>query len=175
MKDKSIVPTHVERTMRDGDFIVSKTNTKGQLTYFNRIFVEFSGYTEEQLLGQQHNIVRHPHMPRSIFHLLWSRIQSGEEIFAYVKNMHADGSFYWVYANVTASLDLNGNIVGYYSVRRKPSTKAMATIPTLYDEIYAEEQRHPSKDQLNAGATFLNTKLSELGISYDHFVYQLQG
>lgn len=90
MKHKSIVPTHVERTMRNGDFIVSKTNTKGQLTYCNRIFIEFSGYTEAQLLGQQHNIVRHLSMPRSVFHLLWSRIQNGEGIFAYVKNMSAD-------------------------------------------------------------------------------------
>ena len=175
VKDKSIVPTDHEKVMRDTDFIVSKTDTKGRLTYGNRIFNEFAGLQEQDLLGKQHNIIRHPDMPRTVFDLLWQRIQKGEEIFAYVKNMSADGSYYWVYANVTASYDTNGQIVGYYSVRRKPSADAMRVIPGLYDALLAEEKRNPARDQIAAGTTMLTNKLADMGVTYDQFVYQLQG
>ncbi len=93
MKDKSIIPNSRERLMRENDFIVSKTNAKGIITYGNPIFIEFSGYTEEELLGSQHNIIRHPDMPRSAFKLVWDTIQSGREFFGYVKNMSKDGGF----------------------------------------------------------------------------------
>jgi PAS domain S-box-containing protein len=175
VKDKSIVPTDKELVMRETDFIVSKTDTKGRITYGNRIFNEFAGMSEQQLLGKQHNIIRHPDMPRCVFNLLWQRIQNNEEIFAYVKNMSADGSYYWVYANVTASLDVNGTIVGYYSVRRKPSAKAMELIPGLYDALKAVENSVPAKEQIAAGTKALEDKLAELGVTYDQFVYQLQG
>src|SRR4030065_222076 len=82
---RSITPTLVERVMREDDFIVSMTDTKGRITYGNRIFIEFSGYSETELLGSQHNIIRHPDMPRAVFKLLWDTIQSQNECFAYVK------------------------------------------------------------------------------------------
>lgn len=80
--------------MCESDFIVSKTNSTGRLTDCNRTFIEFSGYSEQQLLGKQHNIVRHPDIPRSVFNLLWQTIKSGNEFFGYVKNMSKDGSYY---------------------------------------------------------------------------------
>jgi len=70
---------------------------------------------------------------------------------------------------------MNGKIIGYYSVRRKPSAKAMQTVPALYDAVRAEENRVPAKDQIAAGTKFLQDKLAELGATYDQFVYQLQG
>src|SRR5690606_37840174 len=90
MKDKAITPTRDERIMREDDFIVSKTDLKGRITYGNEIFIEFSGYTEQELLGSQHNIIRHPDMPRAAFKLAWDTIQAGREFFAYVKNMSKD-------------------------------------------------------------------------------------
>ncbi|MBT3490627.1 MAG: PAS domain S-box protein, partial [Gammaproteobacteria bacterium] len=87
MKQKHIVPTDRERVMRKEEFIVSKTDLTGRITYGNRIFIEFSGYSEAELLGAQHNIIRHPDMPRAVFNLLWDTIAQGNEIFAYVKNM----------------------------------------------------------------------------------------
>ncbi len=120
MKDKSIVPTNRERVMRDNDFIVSKTDLSGRITYGNEIFIEFSGYSEAELLGTQHNIIRHPDMPRAAFNLVWDTLKSGREIFAYVKNMSKDGSFYWVFAHITPDFGPKGDIVGYYSVRRCP-------------------------------------------------------
>ena len=74
MKDKSIVPTQQERVMREDDFLVSRTDMKGRLVYGNQIFIEFSGYQEHELLGQQYNIVRHPDMPRGVFMFLWDTI-----------------------------------------------------------------------------------------------------
>ena len=77
---RAIQPTSIERKMRETDFIVSKTNPKGIIfTYGNPIFIEFSGYTEAELLGSQHNIIRHPDMPRAAFKLAWDTIQSGRE------------------------------------------------------------------------------------------------
>jgi len=67
--------------MREDDFIVSMTDTKGRITYGNRVFIEFSGYSEAELIGTQHNIIRHPDMPRAVFQLLWNKIQNREECF----------------------------------------------------------------------------------------------
>ncbi|MCU7947140.1 MAG: PAS domain-containing protein, partial [Candidatus Thiodiazotropha sp. (ex Cardiolucina cf. quadrata)] len=102
---RSITPTNHETVMDDGDFIVSKTDLKGHITYANRVFMRMAQYKESELLGVQHNIIRHPDMPRGVFRLLWNTIESGKECFAYVKNMSKNGDFYWVYANVTVDYD----------------------------------------------------------------------
>ncbi|MQY51802.1 PAS domain-containing protein [Rhodocyclus tenuis] len=170
MKNKLIVPTSKERVMREDDFIVSKTDLTGRITYGNRVFIEYSGYTEAQLLGQQHNIIRHPDMPRSVFKLLWDNIAKKQEVFAYVKNMAKDGSFYWVFANITASLDARGNILGYYSVRRKPRESAIAIVTPLYQAMLAAEQRAGAKDAIAAGTQVLVDVLTEKGLSYEELV-----
>ena len=103
-----------ERVMREDDFLVSKTDLKGRITYGNRIFIEFSGYSEAELLGAQHNIVRHPDMPRGVFKFLWDTLQAKQECFAYVKNRSKDGGFYWVFANVTPSYAADGKVDGYF-------------------------------------------------------------
>jgi PAS domain S-box-containing protein len=170
MKNKLIVPTGKERVMREDDFIISKTDPAGRITYGNRIFIEYSGYSEEELLGKQHNIVRHPDMPRSVFKLLWDHIAQKKEVFAYVKNMARDGSFYWVFANVTASLDAAGNIVGYYSVRRKPRASGIAAVTPLYRAMLAAEQRAGTRDAIAAGTQVLVDLLTEKGLSYEELV-----
>ncbi len=96
MKNK-IQPTQQERVMRNDDFIVSKTDIKGRISYANKIFIEFSGYSQDELLNSQHNIIRHPDMPRAVFHLLWKTLQDGREFNGYVKNLSNDGGFYWVF------------------------------------------------------------------------------
>lgn len=141
MKDKNIVPTQQERVMREDDFLVSKTDLKGRVVYGNQIFIEFSGYQEKELLGQQHNIVRHPDMPRGVFKFLWDTIQQKQECFAYVKNMSKDGAYYWVFANVTPSFDANGQVEGYFSVRRKPKAQAVQVVADLYRQMLDAERR----------------------------------
>jgi PAS domain S-box-containing protein len=165
-----ITPTSVEKVMRDEDFIVSMTDIKGRITYGNRTFIEFSGYSEKELLGSQHNIIRHPDMPRAVFKLLWDKIQGGDECFAYVKNMAKDGSFYWVFTNVTPTFDISGNITGYMSVRRKPKPGAVQTVMPLYAAMLEAERKAGAANAITASTTILADLLNEKGLSYDELV-----
>ena len=173
MKDKNIVPTRHEKVMREDDFLVSRTDLKGRITYGNQIFIEYSGYSEAELLGQQHNIVRHPDMPRGVFKLLWDTLQEKKEIFAYVKNMSKDGSFYWVFANVTPSLDAQGQVEGYFSVRRKPKAQAIAVVTDLYRKMLEEERRAGPRDACAASVALLTSVLAQHGVSYEQFILSI--
>lgn len=173
MKDKNIIPTQQERVMREDDFLVSRTDLKGRLLYGNQIFIEFSGYQEHELLGQQHNIVRHPDMPRGVFKFLWDTIQQQQECFAYVKNMSKDGGYYWVFANVTSSLDANGQVEGYFSVRRKPKPQAVQVVADLYRQMLDEERRAGPKDACAASLALLNGLLAQKGVSYESFILSI--
>ena len=170
MKNKTIQPTGVEKTMRENDFIVSKTDPTGRITYGNRIFIEFSGYGESELLGAQHNIIRHPDMPRSVFKLLWDTIQSRKECFAYVKNLAKDGSFYWVFAHVTPTFDARGELEGYLSVRRKPKASGIETASGLYRAMLQAEQAASARDAIAAGTKVLADLLRERDKSYEELV-----
>ncbi len=164
------MPNNRERMMQEDDFIVSKTDTKGRITYCNEIFMDMAQMRESELLGKPHNIVRHPDMPKIVFKLLWEHVQKGEEIFAYVKNLSADGSYYWVLANVTPSYDQSGNIIGYYSVRIKPSQRALEVIKPLYEKLRSLE----NSGGIAASESYLNNLLNEKGVSYDEFVISIQ-
>jgi PAS domain S-box-containing protein len=157
--------------MQEDDFIVSKTDTKGRLTYVNKIFMTMAEYTETELLGKPHNIVRHPEMPKTVFKLLWDRIQNKEEIFAFVVNKTKKDNEYWVLANVTASVDERGNIIGYYSVRRKPNENALNIIKPLYAQMLQAER----SGGIAAGEKVLNDALFKEGVSYDEFIISIQG
>jgi PAS domain S-box-containing protein len=167
---RAITPTSVERVMREDDFIVSMTDLKGRITYGNRIFIEFSGYTEEELLGTQHNVIRHPDMPRAVFKLLWDKIQNKEECFAYVKNMSKDGGFYWVFTNVTPTFDPAGNVTGYFSVRRKPKLSGVQTASAVYALMLEAEKKAGPANAIEAGTKVLVDILKEKGVSYDDLV-----
>lgn len=162
------IPNGKEKELKDNEFIVSKTDKHGKILYGNKIFIKISGYEESELLGKPHNILRHPDMPKVVFELLWERIKAKKEIFAYVKNMCKDGSFYWVLANVTVTLGANGELIDYHSVRRKPSKKAMEVIPKLYKELLEAEQQ----GGMAASKKLLENKLA--GESYDDFIFNLQ-
>lgn len=166
-------PTLNEHVMREDDFLVSKTDVKGRITYGNRIFIEYSGFSEQELLGTQHNIVRHPDMPRGVFKFLWDTVQSKQECFAYVKNMSRDGGFYWVFANVTPSFDAQGNIEGYFSVRRKPNDRAVALMSGVYAQMLELERKAGPKDACDASIAFLSGILKEKGVSYETFILSI--
>jgi len=165
-----VTPTTLEKVMREDDFIVSKTDLKGRITYGNRIFIEFSGYEERELLGAQHNIIRHPDMPRAVFKLLWDTIQNKRECNAYVKNLAKDGSFYWVFANVTPSFNRDGQVIGYFSVRRKPRASGVKTAGDLYRAMLEAEQKTGARDAIAASTKILTDLLAEKGMSYDELV-----
>ncbi len=160
----------MERKLNDNDFIVSKTDLRGKITYCNRIFMEMAEYEEEELLGAPHNIIRHKEMPKAVFKLLWEKIQKKEEVFAFVLNETKNKNEYWVFANVTASLDERGNIIGYYSVRRKPNPKALEIIKPLYAKMLEVEK----SQGIEASTRVLTELLAEKGMDYNELAIAIQ-
>lgn len=112
--------TNVEYTLKDSDSIVSKTDLKGIITYINEDFLRVSGFTQDELIGTSHNIVRHPDMPPEAFADLWSVLKEGRPWTGLVKNRCKNGDYYWVLANATPIFE-NNQVTGFMSVRSKPS------------------------------------------------------
>ncbi len=158
-----------ELFFNDDEFIVSKTDLTGRITYGNDLFITMSGYREKELLGLPHNILRHPDMPKLIFKLLWEHVQNGKEIFAYVKNRTKNDNFYWVFAHVTPSYSGDGKIIGYHSVRRKPSPQALKVITELYQTLLDCERR----SGIGESQKILDNHLLQAGESYDEFIISL--
>jgi PAS domain S-box-containing protein len=161
----NIQATNNEKTFASDVLLVTKTDLKGIITYANRGFMDIVAMSEDELVGQPHNIIRHPQMPKIIFKYLWTYLQQGTEIHAYVKNLCADGSFYWVMANVTPSY-LNGKVVGYHSSRRLPTVHALSIIKPLYDRLLQAEKT----GGIQASEKIMNDLLQEQGVAYDEFI-----
>ncbi|KZC97954.1 MULTISPECIES: methyl-accepting chemotaxis protein [unclassified Thalassospira] len=119
MRDNGPV-TNREIQMKDEDILVSKTDIGGRIQFSNQAFVDISGYSEEELTGSAHNIVRHPDMPKEAFANLWETIKAGLPWQGLVKNRAKNGDHYWVRANITPTID-NGEIGGFISIRTKPT------------------------------------------------------
>jgi aerotaxis receptor len=128
--------TDEEYVLAEDEIIVSRTTPKGVITYANDAFVHSSGFSREELLGQAHNIVRHPDMPQAPFADLWLTIKAGRPWTAVVKNRRKDGGFYWVRANVSP-IAADGRILGYISVRTKPSREEIEAATKLYAAMRA--------------------------------------
>lgn len=174
MAPGSITPTDKEVRFGAEQIIVSKTDLKGVITYANRVFSDVCGYQPSELIGKPHNIIRHPDFPGGVFKLLWDTIQADREIFAYVKNMAKDGSYYWVLAHVSPVHDLDGRIVGYHSSRRCPERAAIAEVEPVYAQMIAEERRHSRAiDAAAASAALVGEILADAGVTYDQFVWDI--
>jgi PAS domain S-box-containing protein len=170
----SVRPTGVERSFAADEIVVTKTDLQGRITYANDVFLRVGAYAEQDVLGQPHNLIRHPDMPRSVFALMWQAIQNREELFAYVVNLAADGAHYWVFAHVTPSIDEAGRVNGYHSNRRLPNRDAVAAIKPVYQALLAEESRHGSAVAASkAGLGSLERMLAERGTTYDEFVWSI--
>lgn len=127
-------PTGEEIQFDFDELFFSKTDPHGIILYGNDVFVRISGYRRETMIGAPHNIIRHPGMPRCVFKVLWATIQAGQPIVAYVKNLNADGKYYWVLA---AAFPVTG---GYLSIRLKPSTDLFAQVQAIYEKVLAAEK-----------------------------------
>jgi PAS domain S-box-containing protein len=174
MRDSGIVPTGHERTFRDDEIIVSKTDLKGHIQYANQTFLKISGYTEEELLGQPHNILRHPDMPRCLFKLLWETIQQGNEIFAYINNLAKNGDHYWVFAHVTPTFNSSNQIVGFHSNRRVPDRNQVKLFENLYRQLRAEEARYADSSKgMAAAMELLMATVRKSEESYEEFVFSV--
>jgi PAS domain S-box-containing protein len=170
VKDRSIVPTQIERPMREGDYIISSTDPNGRIVTVNDVLVEFSGYRREELIGSQHNILRHPDMPRAVFWLAWEVIRNSEDFSGYIKNLAKDGSHYWVFAHIVAEHGGDGEITGFRSVRRCPKPSAVPKAAALYARMLAAERQAGAKDAIPAGLAVLSGVLAERKVSYEELV-----
>ncbi len=137
--------TNVERDFRDGETIVSKTDLKGVITYVNPYYCEMSGYTEQESIGQPHNYIRHPDMPPEAFADLWTTLKVGKPWTGLVKNRCKNGDYYWVEANATPIRE-NGQVVGYMSVRSKPSRTQVEATARIYQEIRDGKSKYTIKE-----------------------------
>lgn len=152
---KKPVPVPQEMPFELQELFYSRTDARGIIGAYNEVFHRVSGYSREELLGAPHNLIRHPDMPRAVFQLFWSTLQAGQPIVAYVKNMSADGRYYWVLASASPSES------GYLSIRLKPTSPLFARIPALYAEV----AKHEAARGMDAAREFLLEKLRELGFA----------
>ena len=130
-----ILYTDIETPYPDGKLIVSTTNKSGIITHVNQSFIDMSGYTEDELIGKPHSILRHPDMPSAAFKDLWDTVNTGKKWQGFVKNLRKDGGYYWVKATVIPNVR-NGQVVGYTSVRRKPSRTKVDECIKLYPTLF---------------------------------------
>ena len=145
-----------------GQTLVSTTDLKGRILYCNPMFIEVSGYEKEELLGQPHNMIRHPDMPEEAFRDMWDTISRGIPWSAPVKNRRKDGTFYWVMANVTPLMQ-GDQPTGYMSVRTEASREQIQAADRLYQQMQAEKQAGALLHTLREGQLVKNTLLGRMG------------
>ncbi len=163
-----------EKVMSENDFIVSKTDVKGYITYCNRIFVEIAGWSRFELIGANHNIIRHPHMPKIAFKILWDLVQAKKEFYGFVKNLRKDGGYYWVLAYITPDLDKNGNIIGYSSFRKKPSRKGIEVLEPIYLKLVEAERTGGMSASYEMLKEVLDANDENVIEKYNKLVFDLQ-
>lgn len=135
---RTVHVTEKERPYPKGRLIVSRTDTNGIITHANDAFIEISGYTRDELIGQPHNVLRHPDMPHALFQSLWETMAAGKKWHGYIKNLCKDGSHYWVYATAVPNVR-QGKVIGYASVRREPSRRKIDEAIAAYKAQRAKE------------------------------------
>ena len=153
--------TEVEYPFPVGESLVSTTDTKGRITYCNPAFIAVSGYSREELLGQPHNLIRHPDMPAEAFRDMWATIGSGLPWSGLVVNRRKNGDCYWVMANVTPLLE-NGVVTGFMSVRTCPDRAAVDAARALYATMRQEAEQGRLVHRLSGGRVLRHTPLHRL-------------
>lgn len=132
-------PTPIDEQYRFEDgIIISETDLKGIITYSNRKFCEISGYDKNELKGKNHNMVRHPDMPKSVFKNMWETIQAGKSWVGTIKNLRKDGKYYWVYTFISPILK-DDKIVGYTAARKPASESEIEEAELVYQKSLQEE------------------------------------
>ena len=162
------IPKDSEIQLNPYKTIMSKTDDKGIIEYANDYFTEISGYKEWELMGQPHNILRHPDMPKVVFKLLWDRLKMAQPIYAIVKNLAKDGSFYWVIADFKTKINNDGQVT-HYARRKAVPQNIKQKINKIYENILEIEKTAG----LEASEAYFNAMLEDAGISYDQFILNL--
>ena len=165
-------PTNNEKKLDPKKYIVSKTDAKGIIEYGNDYFVEISGYSEAELIGKPHSIVRHPDMPRIVFKMMWDRIKRAQNIIAVVKNLAKDGSYYWVVTEFEPKVDpITNEIISHTAYRKAAPQKAVETMIPIYAKLIEIEKA----GGMEASEKYLRGFLESQHKTYDEFVDELVG
>ncbi len=165
-------PVDQEIVLDPKRYIVSKTDTKGIIEYGNDYFVEISGYSDIELVGKPHSIIRHPDMPKIVFKMMWDRIKQGKNIMAIVKNMAKDGRYYWVVTEFEAKRDpITNEIISYTAFRKAAPRKAIEAITPIYKKLIEIEER----GGMEASEKYLRGYFEEKGVTYDEMIDELVG
>jgi len=157
-----------ELEMGEYDLIVSMTDPRGYITYCNDIFAKMAEFTYDEVLGQPHNIIRHPDMPKAVFKLLWNRVQANKPLFAFVKNKSKNGNYYWVKAFVYPVV-INGQLSKIVSYRKKITPFIKQEIGKIYSDLLMYEASHSADQSLE----YLINGLEDKGLTYDRMVDKL--
>jgi PAS domain S-box-containing protein len=150
-------------------FIVSKTDIKGNIVFINKNFCDISGYSEDELIGSPHNIIRHPDMPRAIFFLIWNTLLRGEHVSGVVKNLAKDGRYYWVIADFDVKKDEHGHVRSLTAFRRSAPDQVIEEIEDLYETMLNIEKKRGMEGSLSYLEAFLDDK----HMSYDDFLQDI--
>jgi len=161
-----------EVCMKEDGFIVSKTDVDSNITYVNKAFCDISGYSEAELIGKNHDIVRNNLMPHGIYNLMWEHLQAEEEFFGYIANRNKDDSYYWTLINVTPFYE-NNTLAGYFAVRRCPSKSALQIIKPLYKNMCDIERTSSAEQLLPLSSSILWQAITKEYQSYAEFVLSL--
>lgn len=171
---ETVKPSGVEHELAEDAFVVSMTDREGRITYVNRTFLELTGYSEGELLGRPHSVLRDPAMPAGIFRRMWETLKHDREFVLIIRSLGRDGSFHWGFSHMIPSHDATGSVVGYYSVRRKASPQAISAFSAIYQTMREQETRAPGESGVKAGLSLLDNMLAEKGMGYEEFLYRLQ-
>ncbi len=150
-------------------FIVSRTDINGKITFINKNFSEISKYTEAELIGTPHNVLRHPDMPRAIFYLVWQNLLAGNKISGVIKNLAKDGCYYWVITDFEPKFNSNGQITALTAFRRSAPQDVIDTAEELYATMLAIEKKHGMEKSL----AYLEGFLEENEMNYHEFIEEL--
>ncbi len=129
-----------EEVMFDGRSLISETDLKGVITFVNRKFVEMTGYSKQEAVGQPHSILRHPDMPKAAFEGMWRLIKEGKVWDGYVKNLRKDGKYYWVDVHIVPKKDENGTLIGYIASRKVTDPLRLETTIIKYKKLLDAEK-----------------------------------
>ena len=163
-------PSDREVDWNKNKVLLSKTDTKGTILYANEDFIDVSGYDEFELIGQPHNIIRHPDMPKVIFKFLWDSIKASKNIHAIIKNMAKTGRYYWVVTDFKIIADADGEIAGYFGTRKTvPEDIIVKFIEPLYKKLLHIEE----VSGLSASEEYLIGFLEERNKTYMEYIDHL--
>jgi len=129
-----------EEYLFEGSVIISQTDLSGVITYANRRFCEVSGYKLDELIGQPHNIIRHPDMPKAVFAKMWETIKGTQAWNGLMKNLRKDGLYYWVDTEILPIINDDGELTGYIAARKAASRKDIEENEALYNKMLQAQQ-----------------------------------